>query len=134
MSVSVLDSQFSLSGLVLWQLRVRYWIPPPQECVQVENSVQLPHVQLSASKQKINEPLHGKTNDLGFRPSPTQNSLYNNRSRLEARNFGLKKKSYCTVCVAKTKTLISFAVTAKLVCAFVIAFAICWFCWFVGIV
>ena len=29
--------------------------------------------------------------------------------------------------MAKTKALISFAVTAKLICAFVSAFADCWF-------
>ena len=29
----------------------------------------------------------------------------------------------CTICVAKTKTLISFAVTAKLICVFVFAYA-----------
>ena len=33
----------------------------------------------------------------------------------------------CTIRVAKTKALISFAVTAKLNCAFVFAYAICWF-------
>ena len=29
----------------------------------------------------------------------------------------------CTICVAKTKALISLAVTAKLICAFVFAYA-----------
>ena len=33
----------------------------------------------------------------------------------------------CTVSVAKSKALISFAVTAKLICAFVFAYADCWF-------
>ena len=33
----------------------------------------------------------------------------------------------CTICVAKTKTLISFAVTAKLICAFVFVYAKRWF-------
>ena len=33
----------------------------------------------------------------------------------------------CTIRVAKTKALISFAVTAKLICAFVVAYADCWF-------
>ena len=32
-----------------------------------------------------------------------------------------------SVRVAKTKALISFAVTAKLICAFVFAYANCWF-------
>ena len=29
----------------------------------------------------------------------------------------------CTICVAKTKALISFAITAKLICVFVFAYA-----------
>ena len=33
----------------------------------------------------------------------------------------------CTIRVAKTKALISFAVTAKLICAFVFAYADSWF-------
>ena len=33
----------------------------------------------------------------------------------------------CAIRVAKTKTLISFAVTAKLICIFVFAYADCWF-------
>ena len=45
---------------------------------------------------------------------------------LEAGNFGFRKKRNCTIRVAKTKTLISFAVTAKLICAFVCAYADCW--------
>ena len=54
-------------------------------------------------------------------------SLQSQRSRLEARNFGFKKKRDCTICVAKTKTLVSCAVTAQLICVFVFAYAICWF-------
>ena len=61
-------------------------------------------------------------NDLrGFRPGPTQTGLYSLRRRLEAWNFGFKKKRNCTVSVAKTKALFSFAVTEKLICAFVFA-------------
>ena len=33
----------------------------------------------------------------------------------------------CTIRVAKTKALISFAVTVKLICVFVFAYADCWF-------
>ena len=33
----------------------------------------------------------------------------------------------CTIRVAKTKTQISFAVNAKLICVFVFAYADCWF-------
>ena len=37
------------------------------------------------------------------------------------------KKKKCTIRVAKTKALISFAVTTKLICVFVFAYADCWF-------
>ena len=57
----------------------------------------------------------------------TQTSLYSHRSRLEAWNFGFKKKRDCTVCVTKTKTLNSCTVTSKLICIFVFACAVCWF-------
>ena len=64
-----------------------------------------------------------KTNNLGFRPGLTQTGLYSHRSRIEASNFGYKKKRKYTIRVAKTKALISFAVTAKLICGFVFAYA-----------
>ena len=41
--------------------------------------------------------------------------------------FGFRKKRDCTIRVGKTKALISFAVTAKLICAFVFAYAKHWF-------
>ena len=41
--------------------------------------------------------------------------------------FRIKKEEGCTIRVAKTKALISFAVTAKLICVFVFANAKCWF-------
>ena len=58
-----------------------------------------------------------------FRPGPTQIGLYNHRIELEALNFEFRKKRDCSIRVAKTKTLISFAVTAKLICVFVFAYA-----------
>ena len=45
----------------------------------------------------------------------------------QAVQSGFKKKRKCTICVAKTKALISFAVNAKLICVFVFAYADCWF-------
>ena len=41
--------------------------------------------------------------------------------------FGCGKWRDCTIYVAKTKALISFAVTAKLICVFVFPYAKCWF-------
>ena len=71
----------------------------------------------------IIEPRRKKTGLRGFRPGPTQTSLCNYRGWLEARNFGFRKYRDCTIRVAKTKALISFAVTAKLICVFVFAYA-----------
>ena len=78
-------------------------------------------------EQYENEPVREKTNNLGFRPGPTQTGLYSHRKWLEAGNFGFRKKRDCTIHVAKTKALISFAVTAKLICGFVFAYANCCF-------
>ena len=59
----------------------------------------------------------------GFRPGLTQTGLYSHSICLESCNFIFRKKRDCTICVAKTKALISFAVTAKLICIFVFAYA-----------
>ena len=40
--------------------------------------------------------------------------------------FWFRKKRDCTVHVAKTKALISFAVTTKLMCVFVFLYEKCW--------
>ena len=69
--------------------------------------------------QLENEPRCEKTGLQG----PTQTGLYSHRRRLEALNFGLRKKRDCTMRVAKTKALISCAVTAQLSCVFVFAYA-----------
>ena len=58
-----------------------------------------------------------------FQQGPTQTRLYSHRRWLETCKFGFRKKRDCTIYVAKTKALISCAVTAQLVCAFVFAYA-----------
>ena len=75
------------------------------------------------------EPVREKTKQFGFQPGSTQIRLYSHKRWLEAWNFGFKKKRGCTIRVAKAKikALISFAVTAKLICDFVFAYADCWF-------
>ena len=69
------------------------------------------------------EPRCEKTGLRGFRPGPTQTGLYSYRRWLKAWNFGFRKWRDCTIRVAKTKALISFAVTAKLICVFVFEYA-----------
>ena len=69
------------------------------------------------------EPRSEKTGLRGFRPGLTQTGLYSRKRWLEAWNFAFRKRRYCTIRVAKTKALISFAVTAKLIFAFVFAYA-----------
>ena len=73
------------------------------------------------SPQRQYEPRREKTGLRDFRPGPTQTGLYSHRKWLEAGNFGFRKQRNRTIRVAKTKALISFAVTAKLICAFVFA-------------
>ena len=85
----------------------------------VYSSVQEQHIELSIR----NEPRCEKTGLRGFRPGPTQTRLYSHRRWLEAGNFEFRKKRDYTIRVAKTKALISFAVTAKLICVFVFAYA-----------
>ena len=47
---------------------------------------------LKQSDQRIlYEPVREKTNNLEFRPGPTQTGLYTHRRWLEARNFGFRK-------------------------------------------
>ena len=74
------------------------------------------------------ETRHEKTCLRGFRSCPTQIGLCNHRSWLEAGNFVLRKQSDCTIYAAKTKSLISCAVFAQLICAFVFAYAKSRFC------
>ena len=64
-----------------------------------------------------------KTGLRGFRPGPTQTGMYSYRRWLEAGNFGFRKYRDCTISVAKTEALIRFAVSAKLICVFVFAYA-----------
>ena len=55
-----------------------------------------------------------------FRPGLSQNGLYNHRIWLDTSNFGFRKKRDFTFYVAKMKALIRCAVTAQLICAYVI--------------
>ena len=41
-------------------------------------------------------------------------------------SFGFKKKKDCTICVGKTKALISCAVTVQLICTFGFAYVDSW--------
>ena len=47
---------------------------------------------LGTVKSAVNiiEPVHEKTNNLGFQPGLTQTKLYSNSKKLEAGNFGYK--------------------------------------------
>ena len=67
-------------------------------------------------------PVPEKTNNSG-----SETSQYSHRRWIEAGNFGFRKLRNFTIRVAKTKALISFAVTAKLICVFVFAYADFWF-------
>ena len=88
-----------------------------------------------SERKEQHEPLHQKTDNLGFRTGPSQTVLYKHRKWLgavnfgfrRAVNFGFRKYRNCTICIAKAKALISCAVTAQLICAFGFAYADYWF-------
>ena len=67
------------------------------------------------------EPRHEKTNDL------VSNQVRHKPGCTATEDGYMLEKRYCIIRVAKTKALISFAVTAKLICVFVFAYAKCWF-------
>ena len=55
-------------------------------------------------------------------PGPTQTGVHRHRRSLDACNFRSKKKRDRTIPEAKTKRLISCAVTAQLICIFVFSY------------
>ena len=57
----------------------------------------------------------------------TQTEIHKHRRWLETGNFGFIKKRNLTIPIAKIKALISFAVSAKLIYAFIFAYADCCF-------
>ena len=69
----------------------------------------------------IIEPVHEKINNLG-----SHQVRYKPGCTVIAGNFGFRKLSNCTIPEAITKALISFAVSAKMICAFVFAYADCY--------
>ena len=77
----------------------------------------------SSISQLLIEPRCEKTDLRCFRPGPTQTGLYSHGRWLEALNVGFRQQRDRTIHVAKTKTLISCAVTAQLICVFVFAYA-----------
>ena len=94
------------SPLTHFKIQARHWSFP---------MVRISHVTF--------EPRREKTGLRDFRPGLTETGLYSHRRWLETWNFGFGKQRDCTIQVAKTKALISFAVTAKLICVFVFAYA-----------
>ena len=56
-----------------------------------------------------------------------KNQAVQSQKKARSLKFQFMKKRNFTIRVPKTKALISFAVTAKLICAFVFTYADCWF-------
>ena len=78
---------------------------------------------LQTIQSELFEPRSEKTGLRGFQPGPTQTGLYSHRRWLEAGNFVYRKKRDGTIYVAKTKALLSCAVSTQLICVFVFAYA-----------
>ena len=77
----------------------------------------------SPNRYLPDEPRRQKNGLWGFRPGTKQTGLCSHRRWPEVWNFGFRKKRDSTIRIAKSKALISFAVTAKLICVFVFAHA-----------
>ena len=60
-------------------------------------------------------------------PTRVNPGLPSGLTRVEMGTSNPGKYRDCTIRVAKTKALISFAVTSKLICVFVFAYSKCWF-------
>ena len=71
----------------------------------------------------MRKPVFGVSDQVRHKPGCTTTE---DGWRLEILDFNRYKKD-CTIRIAKTKALISFAVTAKLICVFVFAYAKNWF-------
>ena len=76
---------------------------------------------LDPSIPLLYEPRREETCLRGLPPGLMQTRLYSERKYLEARNFGFRKYRSCSFYITKTKALISCAVTAQLIYAFVFA-------------
>ena len=69
--------------------------------------------------------------ETGVQMFPTRfdtNRAVQSWKKIRSLKFRIKEEvQVCTIAVAKTKAQISCAVTAQLICAFVFAYACCWF-------
>ena len=81
------------------------------------------HHDNTSSKQSVIWAATSENRSSGIPTRSNTTGLYRHRRWLETWNFRFRKQRDCTIQVAKTKTLISFAVTAKLICVFVFAHA-----------
>ena len=103
----------ALLHVVEWPLHQTFLLLKVGQQVVPQGLLKVKHSQkwMSCNEKKIGV--------RGFRPGLTQTGLCSYRRRLEAWNFRFRKKRNCDIYVAKTKALISCAVTAQLICAFV---------------
>ena len=72
----------------------------------------------------VNEPRHEKTNNV---VSKQVRHIRVEQALKKTRGWKFRGRNPCTIRVAKIKALISFAVTAKLICVFGFAYADRWF-------
>ena len=85
------------------------------------------YVCLCLSNSPTYKPEHEKTN-FGVPTRYDTNWAVQPQKQARSLKFRiLEEERLYTICAAKTKTLISCAVTAQLICVFVFAYADCWF-------
>ena len=77
----------------------------------------------------MTELCHEKTNNVVFNRTDTKLAVQVQKMTrwLKVGNFRFRKYRNCTIRDAKAYALISFAVTAELICVFVFPYPKCWF-------
>ena len=80
----------------------------------------------STTKYLKIEPPRGKTNNVVSEQVQHKPACTSTEKSQKLEISDLSRENF-TIRVAKTKALISFAVTVKLICVFVFAYADCWF-------
>ena len=85
------------------------------------------YILFSSPISSIYEPVREKTQQFVFSTRSNTNQPVQSHKIARSFKFRVREEEDGTIHVTKTKALISFAVTAKLICVFVFSYAECCF-------
>ena len=113
-----------MKNVTLWSNFLKFWITVQIHVLEMKKKRKkdVPSFHFHAFWMTIYKWAYMWQNkQFGFWPGLTQTDLYSHRRKLESWNFVYTYSRNCTIHVAKTKALISFAITVKLNCVFAFA-------------